>query len=121
MAPIQSKQMPDLSDDLRRDLELAYSPELQHEAEVTFRGMDRGGVVEVSATDTEPARGVVSSKMAEGEPISTRELFSSDQRYAIATEATAAAEAAQIKIDHASQAKNIGQRVGAMRDRFLQK
>ncbi len=121
MAPIQTKQMPDLSDDLRRDLEQAYSPELQYEAAAAFRELDKSGPIETSVS-SESTRGIVSSEMAEGEPVSPRELFSSDQRYIEATRAVEAAReqntAARIERESSLTVKIVGQRVGALRDRF---
>lgn len=121
MAPIQTKQMLDLSDDLRRDLEQAYAPELQYEAAATFRELDKTGPIEASMS-SENSRGVVSSEMAEGEPVSPRELFSSDQRYREATQAVEAAReqniAARFEYESSQTVKIVGQRVSTLRDRF---
>lgn len=107
MAPIQTKQMPDLSDDLRRDLESMYTPDI----EASFQEHDKNGSLEMS-TSYDNSRGIVTSEMAQGEPISPRDLFSSDEVYAIA------AEAARMQVEKISSIKAVSNRAVALRDRY---
>lgn len=123
MAPIQMKQMPDLSDDLRQDLESSFPTELVQEAQAVFREQDKNENPEVS-TNTKAPRRIVSSENAEGEPISRRELHGTDHRYAIVAEARKAIEDVELRdslareqIKNAGIVKAYGQRVEVFRSR----
>ena len=110
MAPIQTKQMPDLSDDLRRDLESMYTPDI----EAAFQDQDKNGSLEVSTSYDTP-RGIVTSETALGEPVSKNELISSHEAHA------AVAEVVRRQSEAIAPIKAISSRLGAFRERYAAK
>lgn len=114
MAPVNTMTPPSMPDDLRRELESTISPVLHQSAEATFHSLDKESHLEMSQyPDAEEAgRHIVSSETAYGEPISARDLFSSDQAYELAE------EAAKEQLERVSLLRNIGKRLDMLRDNF---
>lgn len=110
MTPIQTKTMSDLSDRRNNTFDDAFS-RTNPEAEEALRSIDRIGTPETS-TFSEAPRRVVTTEMANGEPISPRDLFSSDRAYELA------ANAAKEQVERSYTLKNIGERIASLRENF---
>lgn len=113
MAPIQTKSMSDLTNNQNHGIEPAFQAELQHEAEAALARMDKSGQIE-SSTYPDSHRRVVTTETANGEPISPRDLFSSDRAYELAEEA----ERERQQKEQALSLRNLGHRISAFRDNF---
>lgn len=111
MTPLKTKSMLNSSDRQFNDPEFVFGTPLQQEVDVVFHEMDKDKAVEASSYSNAPRR-VVSTETASGEPISPRDLFSSDRAFALAEAAS------HEQIERATALRNLGQRLESLREEF---
>lgn len=107
MAPINTMSPPtDMPDNLRQELESLSTPELEAQFSALDNKMPSVGSNEYN---DEPLQ---VSEAGVGEPISPRDLYSSDQAYEIA------ASAAHEQVARSLNLRNLGQRLDVFRGEY---